>query len=180
VRLCVSLKSHSGFEVFFWSDDINARTRAEVENLATFSFRDIAQSAGDDPKELVKLANDVIEQWQSQITGTADEDDSEDKMEEDRDVDVAAGNTTHRFSSDTSIDRASTDKRKNRTTQHSMYAVHTPSTRTTRSMAANRPTHNQHPTDRHHISIPRDSRQRQHITHQYSNDKSTASSMWAV
>lgn len=182
MRLCVSLRKHSGFEVFFCSDDVNARTRAEIESLATFSFKDIAQSVGENPEELSKLANDVIEQWQSQITGTAEEDEIVDKMEEDDEAIGRTGSTTHHLnqhsSSNNNTCKASLSKAKacntGNTTQHSIYAVSSPSTRTTRSMAASRSTPNPH------LSNSRDIRAKQHITHQYPKDKSTASSMWAV
>lgn len=142
VRLCVALKKDTGLEVFFCSDDTNARTRAEIEGLPTISFRPLVEGLGDNKQELAKIANELIEQWRDQIQGPTEEDSNIEKMEEDE----ATIHDSVRTAKDSTISKSTSHQFKTSFQGRETGPITRSSTK-----------HN----------------------HQYYNDRSTASSMWA-
>lgn len=162
VRLCVTLQKDAGFDTFFCSDDTNARTRAEVEGLATISFAELVKSncekEGSDKYngEMVLIATDFIEQWQAQVDGIGEE---QDRMEEDEHVSLSA--------------RQPATGIQGKTTQHSTHAVQTTSNHQTASSKTARF------KTSHHSRPPTGPKNMNDYIHQYPNDRSTSSSMWA-
>lgn len=72
MQFCVSLQREARLPVFFCSDDVNARLRAEAEGLASFSLTDMMRSLQSDghyaaAEALQKGAADLIEQWDTQV-----------------------------------------------------------------------------------------------------------------
>jgi hypothetical protein len=188
VRLCVSLNKQAEFDVFFCSDDTNARTRAEIEGLPTFSFKELVRDAHGkeaSKEELAQLATDLIEQWQSQIQGLEHTPCPPNLMERMEEVD-------HPMSSpppakEVTKTKSAIDKDPSKRTQHRRHAQKTEPKEKSRNGAITRepiPSTKSYP-----CKVRQDSQAKQSpvITtntntykHQYPDDRSTSSSMWAA
>lgn len=178
VRLCAALKKDTGLEVFFCSDDTNARTRAEIEGLSTMSFRPMVEGVGDNKLALVKIANELIEQWKDQIQGPLEEVSQVEKMEEDEPMILSSQEALSSSSSNNNIIRKRKDLA-SATLQESIHAAR--DSASTKSSSSGRPTASSNRTksgypSRDHGPFTRSSTKH---NHQYPNDRSTASSMWA-
>lgn len=194
VRLAVSLKKQAGFEVFFCSDDTNARTRAEIDGLPTFSFRELVrdeQGQEVSKEAMSQLASDLIEQWQGQIEGfSVDEAGSMQRMEEDVVPPVAEETAPlARKVEPRSSSSKKTTNSTGRTSQHSIHAVkgkaavkrkESRSVKTQRQ--ATRASPYSHPSAIKRLPATTSTKNNvnNHITHQYPADLSTSSSMWAT
>jgi hypothetical protein len=184
VKICRSLKEETRCEVFFCSEDVNAKMRAESEDISSLSLVDLVKCVGGDREELVKLAGDLIEQWQDQAFNTAEEEETMERMEEDGEsieAGAGGGGSAIQYQYNDSIDHHNSIQNNyiqqaqtktaitGRTTQHSLYAHHSPSASTNKSS-------NTYQAIRRHSTTST----QQNRIHHYPKDRSTASSMWAV
>ncbi|PWZ02315.1 hypothetical protein BCV70DRAFT_198597 [Testicularia cyperi] len=73
IGFCSLLRRDTGQGVWFCSDDVNARTRAELEGIDSLGMRELARGVGDQfshiestERRMMHIADALIEQWEYQ------------------------------------------------------------------------------------------------------------------